>query len=130
MDIATHGPTPASADRSWLGSIDRAVGGTVERICAVLVAAEIVVLFAGVVARYVLHRPLTWSDELASTMFLWLAMFGAVIAIRQNQHMRMTALVGKLTPARRDFFEALATAAALAFCVLIAHSAVEYAYEE
>ena len=130
MDIATHGPTPASADRSWLGSIDRAVGGTVERIAAVLVAAEIVILFAGVVSRYLLHRPLTWSDELASTLFLWLAMFGSVIAIRQNAHMRMTALVGKLTPARRDFFEALATAAALAFCLLIASAALEYAYEE
>src|SRR4051812_39404588 len=57
-------------------------------------------------------------------------MFGSVIAIRHNQHMRMTALVGKLTPARRDFFEALATAAALAFCVLIAHASIEYAYEE
>ena len=44
--------------------------------------------------------------------------------------MRMTALVGKLTPARRDFFEALATAAALAFCLLIASAALEYAYEE
>ncbi len=130
MDIATHAPAPASADRSWLRSIDRAVGGTVEYIAAVLVAAEIVILFAGVVSRYLLHRPLTWSDELASTLFLWLAMFGSVIAIRQNAHMRMTALVGKLTPARRDFFEALATAAALAFCLLIASAALDYAYEE
>ena len=36
------------------------------------------VLFAGVIARYVFHRPLIWSDELASILFLWLAMLGAV----------------------------------------------------
>ena len=51
--------------------------------------------------RYVLHRPLVWSDELASILFLWLAMLGAVVALRRGEHMRMTALVGKLAPARR-----------------------------
>ena len=62
----------------------------------VLVVAEIVVLFAGVVARYVFHPPLVWSDELASILFLWLAMLGAVIALRRGEHMRMTALVARL----------------------------------
>ena len=61
--------------------------------------AEIVVLFAGVVARYVFHTPLVWSDELASILFLWLAMLGAVVALRRGEHMRMTALVGRV-PAR------------------------------
>lgn len=132
MEIASHGaaPRPIEGDRSWPAAIDRAIGGAVEHIAAALVAAEVVILFAGVVARYVLHRPLTWSDELASTLFLWLAMFGAVLSVRGNSHMRMTALVSKLSPARRDFFEALAVACALAFCALIAHSAFEYAYEE
>ena len=49
--------------------------------------------FAGVVARYVFHSPLVWSDELASILFLWLAMLGAVVALRRGEHMRMTALV-------------------------------------
>ena len=44
-----------------------------------LVAAEIVVLFSGIVARYVFHKPIVWSDELASILFLWLAMLGAVL---------------------------------------------------
>ena len=38
---------------------------------------ETLILFVGVIARYVLHRPLVWSGELASTLFLWLAMLGA-----------------------------------------------------
>ena len=43
---------------------------------------EIGVLFSGVVARYVFHSPLVWSDELASILFLWLSMLGAVVALR------------------------------------------------
>jgi tripartite ATP-independent transporter DctM subunit len=126
-DVSPHGGTLANPA---LTGIDRVVGTALEWLAAGLVLAEIVILFAGVVSRYLLHRPLTWSDELASTLFLWLAMFGSVIAVRHNAHMRMTALVGMFDRERRLFFDALATAAGLAFCLLIAHSAIEYAYEE
>ena len=42
----------------------------------------------------------------------------------------MTAVVGKLDPARRAFLDVLATAAALAFLLLILPYAWEYAVEE
>ena len=49
-------------------------------------------------SRYVFHQPLIWSDELASILFLWLAMLGAVVAFRRAEHMRMTAIVGMRRP--------------------------------
>ena len=76
--------------------VDRALGFLTEIPAAVLVVAEVVVLSSGVVARYVLNKPLLWSDELAETLFLWLVTFGAVIALRRSEHMRMTAVVGRL----------------------------------
>ena len=106
------------------------MGWTVESVAAVLVLAEIMLLLSGVVARYVFHAPLVWSDELASILFLWLSMLGAVVALRRGEHMRMTAFVAKATPARRAFLDVLAVAAALGFLLLIAHPAFEYAYEE
>ena len=78
---------------SLLASTERTLGLLVEIPAAILVIAEIAILFAGVVARYGLHRPLIWSDELASILFLWLAMLGAVVAYRRVEHMRMSALV-------------------------------------
>src|SRR4051794_17497939 len=77
--------------RSRAASLDAALAQLVEIPAALLVVAEIVILFAGVVARYLLHAPLIWSDELASILFLWLAMLGAVVAFRRSEHMRMTA---------------------------------------
>jgi tripartite ATP-independent transporter DctM subunit len=97
---------------------------------ALLVAAEIAVLLAGVVARYAFHYPLIWSDEVASILFLWLAMLGSAVAFQRGEHMRMTAVVGKLSPDKRAFLDLLATAAALAFLVLILPHAYEYAVEE
>ena len=81
--------------RPWLARLDAVLGLLVEVPAALLVLADIGVLFWGVVARFVLHRPLVWSDELASILFLWLAMLGSVIALQRSEHMRMTAVVGR-----------------------------------
>jgi tripartite ATP-independent transporter DctM subunit len=116
--------------RSLLASLEAWLGVFVEIPAALLVVAEIVILFAGVVARYGLHRPLIWSDELASILFLWLAMLGAAVAFRRAEHMRMTAVVASAKPAMRAYLDVVATCAALAFLLLIAWPACEYAYEE
>ena len=116
--------------RSWLVRLDHILGTSVEIPAAILVVAEVVVLFAGVVSRYVLHAPLIWSDELASMLFLWLAMLGAVVAFRRSEHMRMTALVASAGPRLRAYLDLVAICAALAFLVLIVHPAYEYASDE
>jgi tripartite ATP-independent transporter DctM subunit len=116
--------------RSLLRRMESLLGLMVEIPAAILVVAEIVILFAGVIARYVLHQPLIWSDELASMLFLWLAMLGAAVAFRRAEHMRMTAVIGSAPPAVRFYLDAVATCAALAFLLLIVHPAYEYAYEE
>lgn len=130
---ASHDPAPRppqSIPRAALSRLDDGLGQILEWCAVFLVMAEVVILFAGVFARYVLHRPLTWSDELASTLFLWLAMCGAVLAVRANAHMRMTALIGSFGDNWRQFFDALALAVTFAFLILIAAPAFEYAYEE
>jgi tripartite ATP-independent transporter DctM subunit len=116
--------------RSITGSIESVLGTLVEIPAALLVVAEIVILFAGVISRYVMHQPLIWSDELASILFLWLAMLGAVVAFRRAEHMRMTAVVAAAGPKMWAYLDVVATCAALAFLLLIVWPAYDYAYEE
>jgi tripartite ATP-independent transporter DctM subunit len=116
--------------RSRAASLESILGTLVEIPAALLVVAEIVILFAGVVARYGLRSPLIWSDELASILFLWLAMLGAAVAFRRSEHMRMTAIVASARPAMRAYLDVVATCAALAFLLLIVGPAYDYAYEE
>src|ERR1700688_1562389 len=127
---AATGGASSPRRRSLAASLEASLGRLVEIPAALLVAAEIVILFAGVVARYGLHQPLIWSDELASILFLWLAMLGAAVAFRRSEHMRMTALVAGARPAMRAYLEVVATSAALAFLLLIVLPAYDYAYEE
>ncbi|OIQ74624.1 sialic acid TRAP transporter permease protein SiaT [mine drainage metagenome] len=106
------------------------LGTGIEIIAAALVLVEIVVLLAGVTARYVWHEPLIWSDELASLLFLWLSMLGAVIALRRGEHMRMTGLVNRVSPQARSLLETLAMTIPLTFLALVIWPAFEYALEE
>jgi tripartite ATP-independent transporter DctM subunit len=123
-----NGPQTLSA--RIIATLDAWLGWFVELAVALLVAAEIVILFSGVVARYVFGHPLVWSDELASILFLWLAMLGAVIALRRDEHMRMTAAVAVLPAPPRAAFETFASGAVLAFLVLILWPACDYALEQ
>jgi tripartite ATP-independent transporter DctM subunit len=114
----------------WLEQLNKAIGTLVEIPAALLVLAEVIVLLMGVTSRYVFHQPLVWSDELASILFLWLAMFGSVIAFQRGEHMRMTAIVGKLTPRKRALLDLVATSAGVAFLAFVVHPAYEFAQDE
>jgi len=133
MDIpsdAVHVAMARHEPIAWLDKLDRALSALVAVPAALLVLAEVVVLLLGVTSRYVFHRPLVWSDELASILFLWLAMLGSIVAFQRGEHMRMTAIVGKLEPRRRAFLDLVAIAASIAFLTFVVHPAYQFAQDE
>jgi tripartite ATP-independent transporter DctM subunit len=67
-----------------------------------------VVLGSRTTARYLFAHPLPWSDEMASLLFIWLAVLGAVIALRRGEHMRLTAFVRNMSAQRRAWLDAMA----------------------
>jgi tripartite ATP-independent transporter DctM subunit len=115
---------------SFARGCERALHLVCAILAAILVAVEVIVLFAGVMARYVFHAPLIWSDELASILFLWLAMLGSVIALQRSEHMRLTAVVGGMQPAAQGRAEAVAVAAVVSFLLLIVWPGWDYAAGE
>jgi tripartite ATP-independent transporter DctM subunit len=128
---ATQRVVPAEIVRAdGLVRADRVLTRVLETVTALLVVAEIVILFVGIVARYGFHNPLIWSDELASLLFLWLSMLGAVLALRSNEHMRMTALVSRARASTRRFVDDLGLAAVLAFLLAILLPSFDYVRNE
>ncbi|MCC7048473.1 MAG: TRAP transporter large permease subunit, partial [Alphaproteobacteria bacterium] len=89
-------------------------------------AAEIAILFAGILARYVFHRPLVWSDELASILFLWLAVLGSAMAFQRGENLRMMTLANRLPAAAQRQLEAIALAASIAFLVMILPASLKH----
>jgi tripartite ATP-independent transporter DctM subunit len=132
QEIETDGVQewPRAGWPRWVAQTNTALFTFTAIPAALLVLAEIAVLLAGIVGRYIFQSPLVWSDELAGILFLWLAMLGSVLAFQRDEHMRMTAVVGKLGPDARAFLDVVAVAASLAFLLLVVHPAYEFAADE
>ena len=122
LDFAVQRPTLRRMER-WLG-----VAVAVPAGLAVL--AEVGILLVGVVMRFVFNRPLVWGDELASMVFLWLAMLGAVLALWNGEHMRLTTLASRLPPRWRALADTLAVAAPCLFLAMVIVPALEYMQDQ
>lgn len=54
------------------------------------------VIFVQVICRYVLHHSLTFSEELARYLFVYIVFFGTAVVARENGHIVMGVLTQKL----------------------------------
>ncbi|MDQ2084589.1 TRAP transporter large permease subunit [Xanthobacteraceae bacterium Astr-EGSB] len=132
MDIPTAvaAGTGTSSFHDLCGRLERGIALMTEIPGAILVVVEVVVLFAGVTFRYGLHRPLVWSDELASMLFLWLCMLGAVVAQHKGGHMRLTVIAALVREPWKSRIETLSSSCVIVFLVLILHPAWEHANDQ
>ena len=51
-----------------------------------------------VFCRFVLNNSLGWSDELAGYLLVWTMLIGAVLALKENGHIRFSAVVYRFHP--------------------------------
>ena len=121
---------PASAIRRFGLRLETVIKWITEVPAAALVLAELGLLLTNVTFRYALHRPLVWGDELASLLFIWLAMLGAVIALRRGEHMRLTVFLARMAPDRRAFFQTFGHVVVVAFVLMLIGPAWEYTQDE
>jgi tripartite ATP-independent transporter DctM subunit len=118
---------PAAADPTgrrpwWLKAL--------EALAAVLAASITLLLFTGVISRYLFSHPIVWLDELVSLQFLWLAMIGAIIAVYRNEHLRLNVFVDRLSQPLREYVHAFALIAMAAVLLALVEPTFTYAQEE
>ncbi len=61
-----------------------------------LLIAMTLTVFSQVIARYIFEAPLSWSEELARFILIWLSMLSAAYAFKTKSHFALTILVSKL----------------------------------
>ena len=57
-----------------------------EYVCAILLAAFVILLFAQILVRQFFAYSIPWGDEVATYMFVWFAYLGAVVAAKMSAH--------------------------------------------
>ena len=86
-------------------------------------SAMVLILLAQVIMRYVFSRPLTWSEEAARFIFVYVSFIGISYAYRQKGHIRMEVVVNLFPQAVRRGLEVLINLGTIAlFCYMIPFS--------
>lgn len=72
-----------------------------------------------VFTRYILQNPSSWSEELVSYLFAWMALLGASIVVGERGHMNIPIVVERMGKKGRKFFAIFAEIVALVFAGVI-----------
>ena len=95
-----------------------------EALCALLVAAMVVLLFIQVVGRYGFENPPDWTEELARTVFIYLTFVGGALAIVRNAHLRIESFHSRLSPRSKTMLDILLAIVGVAFLAVTLYYSV------
>jgi len=83
----------------------RSAGGWLRRRAENVAAAMLAVMFAAfiiqIVFRYFFNLPTGWTSELTVVMWLWLVLWGAAFALREDEEIRFDLISGAVGPRAR-----------------------------
>lgn len=79
-----------------------------------------ILVFVQVVMRYVFSNSLSWSEELARFIFMWVSWIGASYAVRERAHFRVEMFADMMKGEKRKWFEFIILFIWFAFSVFMA----------
>lgn len=88
-------------------------------ICIFLMSLMAVLIFVQVVMRYVIQSSLSWSEELARYVFIWLIYIGVSYGAKQMKHLRIDAGLYLFPKKIRPYIIVIGDVLFLAFSVFI-----------
>lgn len=83
-----------------------------------------IIIFVQVVMRYAFGSSLTWSEELARYLFIWLVYFAVSYTAHKEKHIRIDAAINLYPKKLRPYIEILSEIIVLCFAVFIAVTGV------
>jgi C4-dicarboxylate transporter, DctQ subunit len=95
------------------------LGDLVESIAGVLLALVVVIVLLQVFGRYILRISLSWPEELARYVLVWLMIFGVAAAAASRSQIVVDTLLELVPVSARRALEALAALAGLVAVALL-----------
>ena len=100
-----------------------------DALCVVCMALILLLVVLQVVMRYVFNSPLTWSEELAVYVMIWLTFIGSLICMRDKEHIEVTILVDHLPRPLQRIVVAFSRLASVFFLLVVAYYGFELVME-
>jgi TRAP-type C4-dicarboxylate transport system permease small subunit len=98
----------------------------VEWVVPVIIGVMVANIAIGVFFRYTLSIGLPWTEELGRYLMVWAGLLGAALAMKEDSHVGITAIVNLFSPVPRRFVMLLARLVILVFLALIFFKSFAY----
>ncbi|MEC5385987.1 TRAP transporter small permease [Uliginosibacterium sp. H3] len=95
-----------------------------------LVTLMVVLVFAQVVARYLLNSSIDWADELSRLAFVWSIFLAIAMAIREHLHIGMVMLTERLPEAYRVMLARLMDGIAAGMMCIVCYESAVLAFDQ
>lgn len=105
--------------KSVISFVDK-MNNWIFNLIAVIFGAIGVLMLYQVVARYVLHRPLVWSEELVRYAMIWIVFLGGSIALRKGLMISVEIVQFLVPPAVRKMMQIVTVVINIALLVVLA----------
>jgi len=77
-------------------------------VTASAMAVIVLLVFTNVAMRYLLNTGLTWSEEIAVNLFVWVIFLGAILAALEESHIKVDLLTSRLSAKMQKIFMVVA----------------------
>lgn len=95
--LRASGQAVSPDDMTPLEKIAFRVNWVLERVCAALAAAMVLIIWYGVVERYVFRAGGTWTEELSRYVMIWLALLAVPCAAYYREHIGLELFLARLS---------------------------------
>ncbi len=96
-------------------------------LCVILMSLMTVIIVIQVIARYVFRNSLSWSEELARYIFIWLIYLGISYGCKLRKHIKIDAALYLFPKAIRKYVVIIGDIIFLGFSAYIAYTGFSYA---
>lgn len=69
-----------------------------ERIVTIMITATVIIILLQVFMRYVISSPLSWTEQVARYLFIWMMMLGVPIMFYRKMYMAFDLVFDSLPP--------------------------------
>jgi TRAP-type C4-dicarboxylate transport system permease small subunit len=110
---------PVSASALRLRQLYQRLVSALQIFSGLLLLAMTALVLVGIFYRYVLDDALSWYDEFAGYILIWLTMYGSVLALAKRKHISFETLVEKLSPRRQRIAEVVGIVLVMSFSLVL-----------
>ena len=69
----------------------------IKKILALMLSVMIIVVIFGVANRFLFKLSISWTEEIARFLMVWICMLGSTIAIKNGSHVAVTYFISKFS---------------------------------